>query len=460
MSYNATETAAGASPHLSRGWIPQPNGRGTLDILESCLATIILCTWSVLFLNVPAEHEGSWEAFQAKARWMLFTVFFPEVLTGVAAEQWRSACQAVEDFAQLKRDWEAALGSGSSSKGNPRTENNLARFQRSPWTMRHAFFADMGGVHLKCPEYSTFPVNSHQLVYLVAHNHIEYPEIKAKAIWDRNKADSFSRILTLVQIIWFMIQAIGRWAQHLALSTFELSCLAFIFCSINTFFFFRHKPRDVETPSLLACNATIAEILAEAGDRPKPYTQTPLDFVKPPVSRTSLIAPFWFGIRACFDWSKHADELPVQAFGNSTVTPPRGIRVTDIVYGNLFTTAYFGIHLAGWNFTFPTRAEQILWRVSSLTLLGLLIFYLFAIAFGTVMASRLARWLFNNNDATTILGVANLLPRWVAIMVHSPVVVIYALARSYIIVEGFSALRALPMSAYASVNWSNFVPHY
>lgn len=456
MSNNSTATVA---PHLSHGWIPQPNGRGTLDILESCIATIILCTWSVLFLNVPAENEGPWEMFRAKSRWMLFTIFFPEVLTGVAAEQWRSACQGVEDFARLEKDWEAALGSVLSSKEPPQTQNNLSRLRGSPWTMRHAFFADMGGVHLKCPGFPAFPVDSHQLLYLVEHNHIEYPEIKAKAIWDRNKADTFARILTLVQIIWFLIQAVSRWVQHLALSTFELSCLAFIFCSINTFFFFRHKPRDVETPSLLACNTTVAKILAEAGDRPKPYTQTPLDFVKPPISRTSLIAPFWFGVRICFNWGNHADELPIKAFGNSTTTPPRGIRVTDIAYGNIFTIAYFGIHLAGWNFTFPTRAEQILWHVSSLTLFGLLIFYLFAVAFGTVMAARLARWLFNNRDATTILGVASLLPRWLAVLIHSPIFVIYGLARGYIIVEGFFALRALPLSAFDSVNWSNFVPH-
>lgn len=453
---NSTPTAA---PLLSQGWIPQPNGRGTLDILQSCLATIILCTWSVLFLNVPPENEGPWEMVKAKARWMLFTILFPEVLTGVAAEQWRSACQAVEDFARIEKEWEAALDSVSSSKETPRITNNLARLRRSPWTMRHAFFADMGGFHLKCPEFPAFPVNSHQLVYLVEHNHIEYPEIKAKAIWDRNKADTLSRTLTLVQIIWFLIQAIGRWVQHFALSTFELSCLAFIFCTINTFFFFRHKPRDVETPSVLACSTTIAKILAEAGDRPKPYTHTPLDFVKPPVSRTSLLAPFWFGVRVCFDWGKPAGELPIRAFGNSTTTPPRGIKVADIAFGNIFTLGYFGIHLAGWDFTFPTKGEKILWRVSSLTLLGLLIFYLFAVAFGTVMASRLARGLFNNHDETTILGVANLLPRWVAVTIHSPVFVIYGLARGYIIVEGFCALRALPMSAFASVNWSNFVPH-
>lgn len=164
-------------------------------------------------------------------------------------------------------------------------------------------------------------------------------------------------------------------------------------------------------------------------------------------------------MRAVFDWGSTHGALPLKTFGNSKTTPPRGIKISDIVYGHLFTLAYFGIHLAGWHFTFPTPTEKILWRTSSLILLGLLIFYLLATAFGTVMAGRLARGLFNNHEATTILGVASLLPRWIAVLLHLPVFFVYGLARSYIIIEGFVSLRALPKTAFESVNWSNFVPH-
>ena len=248
----------------------------------------------------------------------------------------------------------------------------------------------MGGAHLQCPESSAFIVNSHQLVYLIEHNHIEYPSIYAKTIWDKHKADTFARILTILLIIWFLIQAIGRWVQHLALSTFELSCLAFIFCSITTFFFFRHKPRDIETPSLLSCITTAEQILAKAGDRPKPYIQTPLDFVNPPVSRTSLLAPFWFGFRVCFDWGRTADGRTTNVFGNSTTTPARGIRVTDMAYANIFIIAYFGIYLPAGTLPFQVGRNKC-YGVSSLSLLGVLILYLFAVAFATVMASKVAR---------------------------------------------------------------------
>ena len=445
---------------LAPGWIPQPNGRGSIDILQSCALTIFLCAWSVLFLNIPAQRESRLDFFKDKMRWMGFVLFFPEVLTGIAAEQWRSASQSVEDFAQLQNEWESALQSTKPPENVSQMRSNLSRIKSSPWTMRHAFYADIGGLLLDCPDFTPFPIDGQQTVYLVKNDHLKYPDVQEKAIWDKNKADGFARSLTLVQITWFAIQAFARCAQHLALSSFELSTLAFVFCTLNSFFFLRHKPLDVDTPIILRSTAKLEEILVKAGDRVcERYSETPLDFVRPPTSRSSLLAPFWFGVRAVFHWGSKREALPVKTFGNSKTTPPRGIKVADIIYGHLFTLAYLGIHLAAWHFDFPTLIERILWRTSSLVLISSLIFYLLATGFGTVASGWLARTLFNNHEATTILGVANLLPKWVAVLVHLPVFLIYGLARCYIIVEGFVSLRALPKTAYESVNWSNFVPH-
>ncbi|KAL2044871.1 hypothetical protein N7G274_002646 [Stereocaulon virgatum] len=445
---------------LAQGWIPQPNGRGSIDILQSCALTIFLCAWSVLFLNIPNQKEGRLDFFKNKSRWMAFVLFFPEVLAGNAAEQWRSACQSVEAFAQLQNEWELALQSANTPQDSSQIRSNLSRIKSCPWTMRHAFYADMGGLLLDCPDFTPFPVDGQQTVYLVKNNHLKYPDVKEKTIWDKNKADGFARFLTLVQITWFAIQAFGRCAQHLALSTFELSTLAFVFCTLNSFFFLRHKPLDVDTRITLRSTAKLEEILVKAGDRVcERYSETPLDFVRPPTSRSSLLAPFWFGVGAVFHWRIKKGALPIKTFGNSKTTPPGGSTIADIIYIQTFALAYLGIHLAGWNFSFPTPIERILWRISSLVLLGSLIFYLNAVAFGTVASGWLARTFFNNHEATTILQVASLLPRWAAVLLHLPMFIIYGLARTYIIVEGFASMRALPKTAYGSINWSNFVPH-
>lgn len=328
--------------------------------------------------------------------------------------------------------------------------------------MRHAFFADMGGFLLDCPDFKPFPINAHQLVYLVEKNHLEYPLVTENTIWDKNKADGFARALTLAQVLWFFIQSCSRFVQHLAISSLELSTLAFIFCTMNTFFFWRHKPLDIETPIVLPCSTKVRDILIKAGDpSTTQYAQTPLDFISPPVSqRLSVLTPFWHGIETVVNWTEKPATFPAETFGDSKTIPPRGVTIADMAYALFFTSAYSGIHIAGWNFHFPSPTEQMLWRISSLTLMGALNVYLLGVAFGTLMAGTLAKLIFNNDEETTILGVASLLPRWAALWIHSPLVFAYSLARGYLIVEGFVSLRALPAGAYNSVNWANFLPHF
>jgi len=322
--------------------------------------------------------------------------------------------------------------------------------------MRHAFFANMGGVLLGCPDCRPFPIDAYH--YMVENYHLEYPDVAERTIEDRNKADGFARAITLKQIIWFLIQSLGRWMQRLGLSTIELSTLAFIFCTLNTFHFWGHKPLDVVTPIVLSFSVPVEETVAKAGKGSlNSYAQTPLDFVKPPVSRSSLCALFWFGIKIVVDWRKKDQSFPIKSFENSRTTPPRGITIGDIVFAIAFSLSYFGIHLAGWNFIFPSRTEQMLWRISSLALLGLLVFYLAAVVFGTLTAGWIARTFFENDKETTIFGIGSLLSRRTAILFHAPIVVAYALARTYIIVEGFVSLRTLSSTAFVSVNWSKFV---
>lgn len=445
---------------LLYGWVPQPNGRGTLDIIQNCLLTIFLCSWSVLFLNLPANGYTDYKLLKTKLRWMLFTILFPEMMTGIAAEQWRSARQSVKSFHGLRQRWEESLQSESACENKTSLVRNTAALKCCPWTMRHAFFADMGGLHLQCEDFVPFPIDSQQLLYLVEKEHVPYPDLKIEAIWDKNKADGFARALTLVQITWFFVQCVGRSVQHLDLTTFELSTLSFIFCTTITFFFWRHKPLDACTPIIILSPVKLEEVLikADSASRDK-YDRTPLDFVKPPISRSSLIAPFWFGFKSVFDWTASSRKLPRREFGNTQTTPPNGLEITDIVFGGIFTTGYSGIHLAGWKSHFPTTAEQMGWRISSLLMLGLSTFYFIAIAIGTIFACQIARLFTKDPEVRTIMGITALLPRWLAVMLHLPIIALYISARAYIIVEGFASLRALPLTAFATVNWSNFMPH-
>lgn len=457
---------ASATNSLIHGWVSGPDGRGTLDILWTCLVTLFLGSWSALFLNLPGDKSSKVSFLMNKGRWMIVVLLFPEMITGLSAEQWRSARQSVEDFKKLKKAWEAAITTEPEPLTLPdikaaQAKLNLERIAISPWSMRHAFFIDMGGMILKCPDYRPFPVTAYQLNHLIANGHIEYPGINQREIWDKNKADGFARLLTTLQIVWFSVQCIGRAAQSLALTTLELSTLSFIFCTVNTLYFWTHKPLDVEEPIALNCPTLLRDILAEAEKNiDDEYSFTPLEFIDPPISSTSLVAPFWVGFEATFGKRKETRDSTIKRVPNTRTIPPRGLIKLDILYALIFVSMYFGIHLAAWRFTFPTRVERLLWRISTFILLGLSGFYFFAVVAGNVLAKPIAKYMYSTREFATPMELVHALPRWGALMLHFPFFLGYTMARTYIIIEGFYNLRALPATAYATIAWNNFLPHF
>lgn len=417
---------------LAQGWVEQPKGRGTLSILLSCITTIFLCSWSVLCLNIPDPGGRRWAFLRYKLRWQLFAIFFPEIVTSMAAEQWESANQSVQEFKRL---------------GYPQ------------WTMRHAFFADMGGFMLESPGFPPFPVDSEQLAYLIEKEYLPYPNIDEGAIGDRNKADGFARLVTSVQITWFFIQCVLRWQQRLTLSTLEITTFATILATLNSLFFWYHKPLDVETPIFIRMEGGVSDILVDAGDRArKLYSRTPLDFLKSPPVSTSIVAPFWFGMGVLFDFDRESCSRPLKRFGNSKTRPPAGITTRETFYGILFEAVYFGVHLISWNQPFPTQAEFYIWRVSNFVLLGLLAVYLIVIPIGVVSTRPFSRkWM--PMEVGTPLELAAQLPKWAQVVIHVPILATYFVARSCILLEGLISLRALPLKAYVDINWPNFLPH-
>lgn len=56
-------------------------------------------------------------------------------------------------------------------------------------------------------------------------------------------------------------------------------------------------------------------------------------------------------------------------------------------------------------------------------------------------------------------GVASLSPRWLLLVAYHPIIIAYGSARTYILLEAFVSLRALPLSVYTSVDWADFIPH-
>jgi hypothetical protein len=62
------------------GWVPDPDQRGTISLLLTCLVTMFLCVWSALHLNIPARTQ--WRARAGRrATWLLFALLAPELVS-------------------------------------------------------------------------------------------------------------------------------------------------------------------------------------------------------------------------------------------------------------------------------------------------------------------------------------------------------------------------------------------
>jgi hypothetical protein len=92
-------------------------------------------------------------------------------------------------------------------------------------------------------------------------------------------------------------------------------------------------------------------------------------------------------------------------------------------------------HFLAWNAQFPTKVELYLWRVSCVSC-SVLPFILMVVY---NLWEKLRRFPL----ALTLF-----------------VMVIYAIARLYLLVESFVILRAVPPDVYTAVPWSEYIPHF
>ena len=72
--------------------------------------------------------------------------------------------------------------------------------------------------------------------------------ISKEEILDRSKNDPFSKAITVLQTTWFIIHCIVRWAKGLVVTEGELATLAFAVLNGFIYFFWWHKPFNVNLP--------------------------------------------------------------------------------------------------------------------------------------------------------------------------------------------------------------------
>lgn len=391
-----------ANDDLVHGWVSIDCGRGTSDILWSCLATILLCVWTVIHLPVP-YYRGApplslrQRVVRSGIGTALISVITPEFL-------------AITAVGELMTSW--------------RGKAELKRLTQTEWTLTHQFFLDMGGICLKSPS-GTFQIGTAQVIKAKgnfrndskqATDHadwtLELENLTEDQIKDLAKSDTLTKLIACGQALWLVTQVVSRLCQHHAVTLLEVSTCAYVSCALISYAAWWKKPQACISPIIVTCSdETISKIVSVPFKSFYYETKTWEEFT-------------WAGRH----WSSFL-----------------GIDDTDfndrmgLILVALCPTLFGAVHVASWNITLPSYVELWIWRASSIYCLvaGVVLIVLLLLLDGD----------YPESVKDFSMGVLSFLAA------------VYVIIRVYMIVELFLSLRALPRSAFESVQWSSFLPH-
>jgi hypothetical protein len=241
----------------------------------------------------------------------------------------------------------------------------------------------------------------------------------------------------------------------------EIDVIAIVLCTFPTFYFWFHKPLDVDTTVTLHLGGSLQlrDVLALAGEAAeRPFKLTPLDFINPPPDRYQILDPIMWGFKQLFRLGTDSKHVLITRFKNTSRMNPGKVTISEAMISTVISLTFILIHLVVWNFSFPTPLERDLSRSACLLLIGC------GFTFGNL--GLLVNWQLSNlcrlsqipqvDTVTQFLYQIHPLFQYTLTVTHFGA---YGTARLFIIVEGFASLRALPASSFRNVEWVDLFPY-
>ncbi|KAI0553248.1 hypothetical protein F4679DRAFT_532525 [Xylaria curta] len=224
------------------GFVSDPDGRGTLSLLFSCLLTLALCVWSAVHLNLPEYNESELHYLYRYLKWSILGVFGPELVIWAAWRQFISARALTKMI----------------DKGGYLDDNEKRAKQ---WTMVHSFYAGMGGFafDLATDDISDGP----PFIPYLRRLHITprgiqvlatcglLPKVPESEITDKSKADGTAKLIACFQVVWMLVQALTRLAIGLPVTPLETNTIGHVLTALINYALWWHKPRMVKEPTIL-----------------------------------------------------------------------------------------------------------------------------------------------------------------------------------------------------------------
>ncbi|EPE26362.1 hypothetical protein GLAREA_02274 [Glarea lozoyensis ATCC 20868] len=238
-------------------------GRGTWDIISSCVLTLILCVWTALHLNVPKQNASLWHRFRTKALWVVVGIFAPEVVVYIAWVQYSSAKYLLKEIQALEADGtNLATQKSRPQVGHEDIEATAPHVyvpRKHKWTMSHCFFAGMGGFAFDSDldnggqEFiqgsPSLRFTSHAILALARLDKL--PNVSTEEISDKSKADGLAKCLVCLQASWMLLQTLGRLIAGLPITLLEINTVGHCLCVLAIYLIWWNKPLHVLEPITL-----------------------------------------------------------------------------------------------------------------------------------------------------------------------------------------------------------------
>ncbi|KAF2107877.1 hypothetical protein BDV96DRAFT_505427 [Lophiotrema nucula] len=365
------------------GWVSEPDTRGTASLLFSCVSTIIICISSAVHLDVPFTPPSRIKKTGRQIGNLLLALIAPEWFALLAYVDWTGA-----RFISKKQ--------------------RADKVRTCHWDLSLSFFVQMGGVLVQDTTGLKIRLPPDKVQVFYDNKWLNPDQLTFEMVGDKSKANWLSKAVASIQIIWFLSQSIGRATSHLSVATIELFTLAYVTCAFWMYGFWWSKPYDVSVPLTLTTNESFTPAEREKIIKKSEYERSEIEGkngFRPPWQSHHFLA----GVTCC---------------------------------------ALFSVcHLLGWNATFPTPIERLLWRIASV------ICFLAPLGFFLVTDDFLEEW---SKREGKVPSEARKVIRWILVAL---VISFYCLARLFLLFEVFFALRKVPADVYITPRWSQILPH-
>ena len=248
-------------------------------------------------------------------------------------------------------------------------------------------------------------------------------------IKDKGKSDWLAKSLVLLQTSWFVIQCIARAVEHLPVTHLEIVTLAYAAMNFVIYIFWWNKPLNVNRP---------VRVFRKSETPPqdnKPISEERKLTWKAIGKGLETIFSLIVGLQDEGVNLSHDDRVPRFWADDQS----GAFAIADLIV--LLAGICFGaIHCIAWVFSFPTHAELLIWRISSVAITAVPVYIPLILLLAMLLGER------DLGETVGYLG---------------PLIggILYILGRAVTLVLAFTSLRDLPPGAYETVRWTTFIPH-